>query len=430
MGEKGHDLDPKKLGHILDEVLPPTIFVVENTPHIFPLIEHRWASAKFPYTVRFFPSAKSVLEAYDTIQGSTVVLVILDLAIADMDGLQLLKSLKRMCYVPETVVLSHRGTLEESLEAMRLGARDYILRPISDEALVVHIAQLVERYDPADNLERYNHEVGMIKRHQQLEEYLLHRYVDDVPLDSREINMIMAYRDEGVEGDSQAAAEKAEKKPVVLVVDDEPYARLLLQTGLAAEFETEEAPSADAAVSILKADVQKRIALVVLDISMPGLKGDAAVAVIKKARPDVEVVMLTAYPITDKAVRSFRNGAFEYLNKPYDDGELIRTLHLAYARKRDRELFSIHDDGGGRLPFQRRLQIFKELILKNRILKRPVTFGDLTRFFPECQYLKWNTEEAMDMDVLTQDPETAIRQWAAESQRIFQGLLEKYKDAF
>lgn len=76
------------------------------------------------------------------------------------------------------------------------------------------------------------------------------------------------------------------------------------------------------------------IDIIVLDVRMPGCKnGIDILKDIKKAKPMVEVIMLTGHALLDVARDGIANGAFDYMVKPADIDELIYILNDAYQKK-------------------------------------------------------------------------------------------------
>src|SRR3989344_1258471 len=113
----------------------------------------------------------------------------------------------------------------------------------------------------------------------------------------------------------------------VLAVDDEPDILRFLSKCLSREgylVETCEDP-ARAADRIAELDFD----LILLDIKMPGMDGMALLKHAKEARPQSEVVMMTGYATVETAVRSIKLGAFDYLTKPFDTGELLGMTRRA-----------------------------------------------------------------------------------------------------
>jgi DNA-binding NtrC family response regulator len=74
--------------------------------------------------------------------------------------------------------------------------------------------------------------------------------------------------------------------------------------------------------------------VVVLDVRMPGCKnGIEILKDIKKAKPLVEVIMLTGHALLDVARDGIANGAFDYMVKPADIDELFYIINDAYKKK-------------------------------------------------------------------------------------------------
>jgi two-component system NtrC family response regulator len=57
--------------------------------------------------------------------------------------------------------------------------------------------------------------------------------------------------------------------------------------------------------------------VVLLDLKLPGAGGSEALHKIKQRRPDAEVVVVTGYVIVQSAVQAMKNGAYDYVTKPF-----------------------------------------------------------------------------------------------------------------
>ncbi len=77
--------------------------------------------------------------------------------------------------------------------------------------------------------------------------------------------------------------------------------------------------------------------VVILDVKMPDMDGNATLREIKRQYPMVEVIMLTGHATVESAVDGLKGGASDYLMKPADIDELIRKAEEAFARRQNLE---------------------------------------------------------------------------------------------
>ena len=106
----------------------------------------------------------------------------------------------------------------------------------------------------------------------------------------------------------------------VLVVDDEQLMRRLVRTILVREgYSVATAPGADEALEKLK---KTRFDIVITDLQMPGSHGFALVRNIKENWPAVGVIVMTGFGDADTADQARRNGADEYVTKPFNEREI------------------------------------------------------------------------------------------------------------
>lgn len=109
----------------------------------------------------------------------------------------------------------------------------------------------------------------------------------------------------------------------ILIAEDQELVRDSLATTLAREgHEVVAAGDGAAAVSKLEAG---RFDLLITDLKMPKMTGIELLSEAKKLRPDMPVVMMTAFATVQTAVEAMRLGAYDYIQKPFD-GEEIKLL--------------------------------------------------------------------------------------------------------
>jgi DNA-binding NtrC family response regulator len=113
----------------------------------------------------------------------------------------------------------------------------------------------------------------------------------------------------------------------ILVVDDEPKLCDLLASALSQN--DLQVFTASNGLHALKVLEQEDIDLVISDWRMPGMDGPQLLAEVKVRYPQLPVIVMTAYSTVKNAVQSMRNGAFDYIAKPFDIDELDITVSKA-----------------------------------------------------------------------------------------------------
>lgn len=124
-------------------------------------------------------------------------------------------------------------------------------------------------------------------------------------------------------------SEEQRKEFKILVVDDELIVRDSVKEWLAEEagFSVDMAGSGEEAIEAAKGTEYH---LVLLDIKMPGMDGVEVLKKLKEIRPDTAVVMITAYATVETAVEAMKEGALDYLIKPFDPDDLISKVTGIY----------------------------------------------------------------------------------------------------
>jgi CheY-like chemotaxis protein len=119
---------------------------------------------------------------------------------------------------------------------------------------------------------------------------------------------------------------------LILVVDDEPDVEVLFRQQFrhdlrAGRFTMEFAQSGDSALKRLVEAQGVSIILILSDINMPGMSGLELLPKAKAARPDVPIIMITAYGDADTKRKALENGAEGLFTKPIDFGALRREIN-------------------------------------------------------------------------------------------------------
>ena len=124
---------------------------------------------------------------------------------------------------------------------------------------------------------------------------------------------------------------------LILVVDDEPDVELLFRQQFrhdirASRFTMEFAQSAPAALQRITDAEGASIILILSDINMPGMTGLEMLPMAKAIRPEVPVIMITAYGDAETKRKALESGAEALLTKPIDFGALRSEIDTRVER--------------------------------------------------------------------------------------------------
>jgi CheY-like chemotaxis protein len=124
---------------------------------------------------------------------------------------------------------------------------------------------------------------------------------------------------------------------LILVVDDEPDVEMLFRQQFrrdlrAGRFTMEFSQSADAALQSIADAGFASLILILSDINMPGMSGLELLPKAKAVRPDVPVIMITAYGDADTKRKALESGAEDLFTKPIDFLMLRTEIDLRIER--------------------------------------------------------------------------------------------------
>src|ERR1700687_11715 len=124
---------------------------------------------------------------------------------------------------------------------------------------------------------------------------------------------------------------------LILVVDDEPDVEALFRQQFRRDirdgrFTMDFAQSADSALKLISDAAGASLILILSDINMPGMSGLVLLPMAKAIRPDVPIVMITAYGDAETKRRALESGAEALLTKPLDFGTLRTEIDSRVQR--------------------------------------------------------------------------------------------------
>ncbi len=138
----------------------------------------------------------------------------------------------------------------------------------------------------------------------------------------------------------------------IMIVDDEEIVRESLTGWLQEDgYEVESAENGMKALELLPS---KEWNLAMVDLKMPGMDGIQLMDEMKKSRPDMIIIIMTAYATVDTAVKAMKKGAYDYIVKPFNPEDLSLTIRKIiehqklvkeniYLRKELKKQYMLHD---------------------------------------------------------------------------------------
>ena len=241
--------------------------------------------------VEYTTSAIGVLKRLKSAEreGKTYALLLLDLRMPKVDGLSLLKEIRQARLGLEVVIITGYGDEDKAIESIRLGAVDYLPKPISLEALHTAVFRVQQK---------------------------------------------------------RAAEEKKALEYSVLVVDDEKE----LCERIKRELDKEGYRTAVAYDGVEGLDYfsHNRVDVAIVDIKMPRMSGLEMLKKCREISDDFVSIIITGHGDHERAIQALQLGAFNYLRKPISLEELVTSvgkgielLHLRRdlaARRRELEI--------------------------------------------------------------------------------------------
>ena len=110
-----------------------SILLIEDDPNITDFMEVVLDQERYQLTI-----ARTGMEALTAFQSTSIDLVLLDLGLPDIDGIDLLKILRKRLHLP-IIIISARSNEEEKVKALDLGADDYVTKPFGTNELLARI---------------------------------------------------------------------------------------------------------------------------------------------------------------------------------------------------------------------------------------------------------------------------------------------------
>ena len=114
----------------------------------------------------------------------------------------------------------------------------------------------------------------------------------------------------------------------ILIIDDEEGIRESLKLILEDHYSLITSENGPLALEMIENDKDHTLGLVLLDIKMPKIHGLETLKLIKEKRPELPVIMVTAYKSVEIAVEATKLGASGYIVKPFKSDEILNIAKL------------------------------------------------------------------------------------------------------
>jgi two-component system response regulator AtoC len=122
--------------------LEKLVFIIDDEKSIARLLTH-WLKDKWKYNVEVFENGEEALKKLSLNPD----LILLDIMLPDIDGIEILKRIKKIDEHLPVIMLSAQGSIEVAVEALRLGAFDYFPKPIDVQRLEPAVKNSIKNYD-------------------------------------------------------------------------------------------------------------------------------------------------------------------------------------------------------------------------------------------------------------------------------------------
>ncbi len=214
-------------------------------------------------------------EGFETFKKELPDLVVTDVAMPEMNGIELLRRIKALSPQTEVIIVTGHGDYNTAIQVLREDALDYIKKPLDLNDLLVAVG-------------RYHEKTG----------HLNHENAT----------------------------------PVVLLLDDEEDARQSMTRYLKKEgYEVFSGSDGQEGLDIFN---RERIDVVVTDVMMPNMDGLTLLEEIKKYPGETAVILITGFGNEDMVIQAMREGVDNFLRKPVDIEHMLVSVDKAYEKIR------------------------------------------------------------------------------------------------
>jgi two-component system OmpR family response regulator len=308
-------------------------------------------------------------KAIQLIRKEKYDLVITDLIMEGIGGLELLGEIKKIAPDLSLILLTGHASIETAIEAVRLGASDYLLKPINVDELGFRVKKALEQIELQRKLKdaqrnltysatiaTANHEINqpltviisaidMIRMEiekMHLKNDRLDNYLELLTKSSLRIaNLLRKLREitspkmqeipYGVTMIDIDVGDLGVKDRYVLVVEDEENLRQIIHEVLdSASYKVILAETAKEAIDLFRGD-KELIEAVILDFNLPDSDGLSVLRDLQKIDPTVKILLTSGFDVEDSITEALKLGALDFVRKPFNRRQILSALEMVYS---------------------------------------------------------------------------------------------------
>lgn len=256
-------------------------------------------------------------EALQMVEEDAPDVMVLDLRMPGINGMEVLERVKREHPQMQVIILTGHGSDKEEKEARRLGAFEYLQKPADTTELLTTVRSAWAKglkflKDSREGFERTMSAAALAE--------------GGLPEMARQEARAPSQADASAKAPSDQAGTSGQALKVLFVDDEEDFVRTMAERMEMRDLGGEIALSGQQALEMLEDDIPD---VMVLDLRMPGIDGMEVLRRVKKTFPQIEVVIMTGHGSDKDEDEARRLGAFDYLRKPVDIDDLMETVRNA-----------------------------------------------------------------------------------------------------
>jgi DNA-binding NtrC family response regulator len=262
-------------------------------------------------------------EALQMLEDEPPDVMVLDLRMPGIDGMEVLERVKKKHPQIEVIILTGHGSDREEKEARRLGAFEYLQKP-ADTSHLLSTVRAAWRKSLRAAAEFLKESQDDFDRSMAAAAFAEAGALELAREAMRESPPRQGEKDqEPGAGEADTATEMLR---VLFVDDEEDFVRTMAERMEMREVGSEVALDGEQALKMLEDEVPD---VMVLDLRMPGIDGLEVLRRVKEKYPQIEVIIMTGHGSDTDEAEALRLGAFDYLHKPVDINHLMEVVRRA-----------------------------------------------------------------------------------------------------